>query len=113
MEVVHGKHIPQAGWRLDGKIDPALRKRQAAAQGCSVRFPKETRVRSPADLTCFPLCHQGANGHHAMWDAYHWGRDYQAEVEPLMAADTQRQLIEKSWTDHRLRALLVKLGVVA
>jgi hypothetical protein len=66
------------------------------------------------DLTLFPACNAGAKDCHGKWDAYKFGgKEMQAECEPKLAAQTQAQLIEKSWTDHRLRALLVKLGVVA
>lgn len=46
-----------------------------------------------SDLTCFPLCHEGANGCHAKWDRYQFGgADKQAEDEVLFAAATRHVL---------------------
>jgi hypothetical protein len=86
---------------------------ESASQAAHVNAGKAKGLKA-CDLQTFPLCHVGANGCHAAFDAYEIaGRDRQAEIEPSLVAQTQALLIERSWTDHRLRALLVKLVVVA
>jgi hypothetical protein len=45
------------------------------------------------DLTCFPACHEGANGCHRKWDEYKFGRFAQARKEPWFAEQTQLKLI--------------------
>jgi len=86
---------------------------EGASQAAHANAGKAKGLKA-CDLQTFPACHAGANACHQSWDHYEIaGRDRQAEIEPSLVAKTQALLIEKSWTDHRLRALLVKLGVVA
>lgn len=69
-----------------------------------------------SDTTCYPLCapRPGEQGcHYYVGTTGKMGRDLRRDFEQRGAAWTQEQLILRSWEDRKLRALLVKLGVVA
>lgn len=64
------------------------------------------------DLTCFPLCHDGANGHHRAWDEYRFGRDVQRDYERRYAAITHDDLRLIAQTDPNARRILVRVGLI-
>ena len=69
-----------------------------------------------SDLTCYPLCGprpMEAGCHVYCGSSGKMGRDLRRDFEQRGAAWTQEQLILRSWEDHKLRALLKKLGIVA
>lgn len=68
-----------------------------------------------SDLTCYPACgpNNGLCGcHYTIGSSGTMTRDERRAYEQQAAARTQEKLIEQSWSDHRLRALLLKLGIV-
>lgn len=67
------------------------------------------------DLTAWPGCgpHDGLIGCHAyVGSTGKLGRDERRRLEQQAAADTQVMLIEKSQGDHKLRKVLVAVGLV-
>ncbi len=84
------------------------------SQAAHADFGKGMGIKS-CDLTCYPLCapHNGHPGCHAtVGSSGVLPRDERRDLEKITATWTQERLIEQSWSDHRLRALLLKLGVV-
>lgn len=66
-----------------------------------------------SDLTCWPGCgprYQEIGCHEYV--GRHMSRDERRDFELEAAADTQERLIAMSGDDRKLRALLVKLGVM-
>ena len=60
------------------------------------------------DLTCFPL----SIAAHREWDTYKFGREWQAEHEPIFAAQTQAALIQLAQADRKARDVLVRVGLI-
>lgn len=66
-----------------------------------------------SDILAFPLCCERANSCHQKFDTYKLVKKADMpEVEKRWHAQTVDALILKSHEDHKLRALLVKLGLV-
>lgn len=68
------------------------------------------------DLSCYPLCapRTGEQGcHYYVGMTGKMGQELRRDFEQRGAAWTQEQLISRSWEDHKLRALLKKLGIVS
>lgn len=63
------------------------------------------------DLLCFPLCHEGANGCHRLFDLYALhGKQRQRELEPQWAAQTRARLEADAANDRSVRRVLERVG---
>lgn len=85
-------------------------------EGCSqAAHPNvgKSKGRKRSDLDCFPLCHEMGNGCHAMFDQHRIFHMHEApEVEARWKASTVAALIQLAGEERKVRATLVKLGVM-
>lgn len=73
----------------------------------------KAKGRKLCDLLCFPMCHEGANGCHARWDRRCiFGREQQAELEPVFAARTQALLRDMAQFDRSVARVLRRVGIM-
>jgi hypothetical protein len=98
--------------RLVASLPCALCGIQGSSQAAHPNANKAKALKA-CDLLTFPLCHEGASGCHSAWDQYQvGGRHVQAFREVEFAAQTQAALIERARADHKVRAVLVRVGLL-
>lgn len=86
---------------------------EGASQAAHANSGGKAKGAKNCDLTCFPLCHVGANGCHAAWDQYKCGgRDAQAELEPIYADATQTVLLAHARHDLSIARVLRAVGLL-
>jgi hypothetical protein len=98
--------------RLVASLPCALCGIQGSSQAAHPNANKAKALKA-SDVLVFPLCHEGANGCHAAFDSYQvGGRVIQSFREVEFAAQTQATLIERARADHKVRAVLERVGLI-
>jgi hypothetical protein len=83
------------------------------ASQCAHTNSSKAKGRKQCDLDCFPLCHEGATGCHADFDQYRiCPANEMLELEATWKRWTVAALIQLAGEERKVRATLVKLGVM-
>lgn len=82
------------------------------SSGLILGFAGKAKALKADDRLCFPLGHEGACGHHRLWDTWHYGRELQRELEPKLILRTWSTLRKMAEGDMSVRRVLLKVGLL-